>query len=120
MRDHEPSTGAADRSRADTPAATPSAPFDLPPDATLYRARCPAATAQRLLPYDHHRVRVNDQLGVLVTYPLMGQPLGASVDVWIVVHASASQHPTAPDEVQSVVDALTVVPTDDGASHDPT
>lgn len=103
----------ADRPASGAPADDASTPFDLPSGATLYRVRCPPATARRVLRYDHHRVRIDGQLGVLVTYPLMGQPLDAAVDVWIVVHASASRHPPAPHEVQSLLDGLTVVPIED-------
>ena len=85
-------------------------PFGVPAGAEIYLVSCGVDVARRLLRFDHHRVRVDGKLGVLVTYPLMGRQLTGPVDLWIVVHDSASRHPTAPAEAQAIVDALVAVP----------
>lgn len=69
-------------------------------------ARCTRAQAEQLVNYDHHRVRVNGRLAVMLTFHWL--PLEAAPEPLLlkVIFAHAEQHPPVPGEVQALVDAL--------------
>jgi len=69
-------------------------------------ALCPPELASRLLPYDHHTVRINNRSGVLITYPhLTLSELTQPVE-FQVVFEHITGHPPAPAEVQAIIDNL--------------
>jgi hypothetical protein len=56
--------------------------------------------------YDHHAVKVNGQLGVMLTYEWLPLEEHAGPFVLTVVFHHAGQHPRAPEAIQSIVDEL--------------
>jgi hypothetical protein len=65
------------------------------------------AQAACLVDYDHHRVRVSGELGVMLTYQWLTGDEAAEVRTLIVVFPPlpiALAHPPAPPEVQTVID----------------
>lgn len=69
-------------------------------------AICTRAQAEQLVRYDHHVVRVNGRPGVMLTYAWMPVEEHAGPFVLTVVFQYAEKHPTAPEEIQSIVDEL--------------
>ncbi len=72
------------------------------------RAICPANAVELLLRFDHHTVWVNGRRALLRTYPWAGEPshdpdTGRPFEVSFTY---AAGHPSAPPEVQAVVDGL--------------
>ncbi len=64
--------------------------------------------AEQLVRYDHHRVRINGRLGIMLTYHWL--PLEDAAETLllkVVFHDSASQHPPTPPEIQALVEQLT-------------
>lgn len=84
----------------------PSKTSDRALKAVRALAGCTPAQARILRPFDHHRVRVEDRSGVMLTYdwPLADE----SRDQYelVVVFAYADRHPAAPPHVQAVIDQL--------------
>lgn len=63
--------------------------------------------AENLMSYDHHRVRVGNQVGIMLTYQwMMLEALPDTLELEIVFHPAAMQHPPAPDFIQAVIDVL--------------
>src|SRR5215208_3025418 len=83
-------------------------------------AVCTRNQAETLVRYDHHRVRVENRWGIMITYPWM--PLEEAQEPLIVkvlfnpaskynfssdqVRAMIFKHPLAPEEVQKIIDQL--------------
>jgi len=67
-------------------------------------AVCNRQQAEQLVNYDHHHIRVNARLGIMLTYHWM--PLEDAVEpllLKVVFHDSARQHPPAPPDVHNVI-----------------
>lgn len=81
---------------------------DVYPDQA--QAWCSRDQAERLVSFDHHRVRVGGRQGVMLTYHWL--PLETAVEPLLltVVFHYAEQHPPAPPEVQVIIDQLTFTP----------
>jgi hypothetical protein len=87
-----------------------------------YIAVCSRQQAEQLVHYDHHHVRINSRLGIMLTYHWM--PLEDSAEpllLKVVFHDSARQHPPAPQGIQEIVGQLKLMPeikesTNDGES----
>ncbi len=83
-------------------------------------ANCTRVQAELLIRYDHHRVRVGDRWGIMITYPWMTlESIAEPLTVRVLLnpaprHARSEdevrsiifKHPLAPNEVQAVIDAL--------------
>ena len=69
-------------------------------------ALCTREQAEQLVRYDHHVVNVNDRLGVMLTYEWMPVEEHTGPFVLTVIFQYAEKHPTAPEEIQSIVDGL--------------
>jgi hypothetical protein len=69
-------------------------------------AICTREHAEALVKYDHHIVRVNGRLGVMLTYTWMPREEHTGPLVLTVVFHSAENHPRPPETIQSVVDEL--------------
>ncbi|HZY41882.1 MAG TPA: hypothetical protein VFF59_07760 [Anaerolineae bacterium] len=69
-------------------------------------ANCSAEQAQRLMRFDHHRVRVQDRSGVMLTYDWLMDAAPRDRYELVVVFQYAAAHPTAPPDVQAVIDQL--------------
>ncbi len=69
-------------------------------------AICTRAQAEQLINYDHHRVMISEQPGVLLTYEWMPIEEHVGPFVLTVVFHHAEMHPRAPDEVQAIVNRL--------------
>ena len=69
-------------------------------------AICTREQANQLVNYDHHVIRVNGQLGVMLTYEWMPLDEHAGLFVLTVVFHRAENHPRAPETVQAIVDGL--------------
>lgn len=69
-------------------------------------AICTRTQAQQLVRYDHHAIRVNGRRGVMLTYPWMPVEEHAGPFVLTVVFQYAEKHPTAPEDIQALVDGL--------------
>ena len=69
-------------------------------------AICSREQAAQLVQYDHHRVSVLGQMGILLTHEWM--PLEEHIGPFVltVVFHHADLHPSAPAEIQAVVDRL--------------
>lgn len=69
-------------------------------------AICTPQQAEQLANYDHHVVHVNGRPGVMLTYAWM--PVEEHTDPFVltVVFHYAEKHPSAPKEIQSIVDGL--------------
>lgn len=75
----------------------------VPPDALQSAAVCPRPQAELLVQYDHHRVKVANRWGIMITYPWM--PLEEAADPLqvIVVFNPAPRHVPDPDQVRAIV-----------------
>jgi hypothetical protein len=73
-------------------------------------AVCTRAQAELLSAYDHHTVRVQGQLGVLLTYPWWPVEDASEPFLLTIVFHYAQQHPPAPPAIQAVIDQLTFEP----------
>ena len=84
-------------------------------------ARCPRSQAPQLLRYDHHVVWVRGRPALLRTYHWAAQAVEAWPDEMPVEisFTYASGHPTAPAEIQRVVESLSFAPIEsaDGPSE---
>ncbi|PKN95193.1 MAG: hypothetical protein CVU44_00500 [Chloroflexi bacterium HGW-Chloroflexi-6] len=69
-------------------------------------AICSRAQAAQLVDYDHHTVRIQGRLGVLLTYPWLPLDENPGPFVLTVVFHHAEKHPAAPEAVQTLVDGL--------------
>ena len=69
-------------------------------------AICTRSQAEQLINYDHHRVTVLDKACVLLTHEWMPIEERAGPFVLTVVFHHADQHPSAPDEIQAIVNTL--------------
>ena len=69
-------------------------------------AICTRQQAKQLVDYDHHVVLVNGRPGVMFTYDWMPVEEHSGPFVLTVVFHYAEKHPTAPKEIQSLVDGL--------------
>jgi hypothetical protein len=69
-------------------------------------AICTPEQAEILVNYDHHAVRVNGRLGVMLTYAWMPVEEHVGPFVLTVVFHYAEKHPMAPEAIQSVIDGL--------------
>ena len=67
---------------------------------------CTREQSELLVNYDHHIVRVNGRLGVMLTYPWMPVEEHAAPFILTVIFHHAEKHPAAPEAIQSIVDAL--------------
>lgn len=69
-------------------------------------AICTRDQATYLVDYDHHRVRVDGRLAVMLTYDWM--PLENAPDPLLlrVVFQYAEKHPAAPPDIQAIIDQL--------------
>ena len=76
----------------------------LQPDQAV--AVCTREQAEQLADFDHHTVRINDQLGVMLTHQWMPLEEHAPPFLLTVVFRHADSHPSAPAEIQSLVDGL--------------
>lgn len=69
-------------------------------------AICTRDQAVQIVNYDHHRVRVDGRLAVMLTYhwmPLEDTPEPLTLRA---VFQYADKHPAAPPEVQAIIDQL--------------
>ena len=69
-------------------------------------ALCSRQQAELLVPYDHHVVRVDARAGVMLTYEWLPFDEHSGPFVLTVVFHSADKHPSAPAEIQSIVEGL--------------
>ncbi len=69
-------------------------------------AICNREQAKQLVDFDHHTVRINDRLGVMLTSEWMPLEEHAPPFVLTVVFRYADRHPAAPSEIQTLVDGL--------------
>jgi len=69
-------------------------------------AICTREQAEQLANYDHHVVYVNGRAGVLLTYEWMPFEEHTGPFVLTVVFHHANQHPSAPENIQAIVDEL--------------
>jgi hypothetical protein len=69
-------------------------------------ALCTREQAQQLVGFDHHTVRIHNRLGVMLTYEWIPLEEHAPPFVLTVVFRHADSHPSAPAEIQSLVDGL--------------
>lgn len=69
-------------------------------------AVCTREQAEQLVPYDHHTVRVQDRLGVMLTYAWMPIEEHVGPFVLTVAFQYAEKHPRAPEPIQAIVDRL--------------
>ncbi len=76
----------------------------LQPDQAV--AVCTREQAEQLADFDHHTVRINDQLGVMLTHQWMPLEEHAPPFVLTVVFRYADRHPAAPAEIQTLVNRL--------------
>ncbi len=92
----------------------------IPPESIQVTAVCSREQAEVLVRYDHHRVKVENRWGILITYPWM--PLEEAQEPLVPkvifnpapkhnispdqVRAIIFKHPLAPEEVQEIVDRL--------------
>ncbi|NKB33920.1 MAG: hypothetical protein GKR91_12550 [Pseudomonadales bacterium] len=70
--------------------------------------------AKRLIEFDHFIIRIEDKDGVMLTYPWMEEGLSSSNEPFVlrVVFEHVAGHPTAPSEIQELVDQLKFVTND--------
>lgn len=69
-------------------------------------ALCTREQVEALVNYDHHTVRVDGRLGVMLTYEWMPVEEHSGPFVLTVVFHYAEKHPPAPEAIQSIVDQL--------------
>ncbi|HJS18178.1 MAG TPA: hypothetical protein VJ785_05495 [Anaerolineales bacterium] len=69
-------------------------------------AVCTREQAEQLLGYDHHVVQVNGRVGVMLTYEWMPLEERAGPFVLTVVFQHVEKHPSAPAQIQAVIDGL--------------
>lgn len=92
----------------------------VPPLPHQMQAVCTRAQAQAVVDFDHHRVRVGERWGLLITYPWMPLEDAPEPLLALVVFNPAPayfkneedlrqmifQHPLAPETVQQIIEAL--------------
>ncbi len=76
----------------------------LHPDQAV--AICTREQARQLVDFDHHTVRINDRLGVMLTHEWMPLEEHSPPFLLTVVFRHADSHPSAPAEIQSLIDGL--------------
>jgi hypothetical protein len=92
----------------------------ISPDSDQAVAECTRAQAETLVRFDHHRVRVADRWGIMITFPWM--PLEEAQEPFLLkvifnpaptylstpdeVFTIVIKHPQAPEEVQNIIDKL--------------
>jgi hypothetical protein len=69
-------------------------------------AICTREQAEQLVDFDHHTVRINDRIGVMLTNEWMPLEEHAPPFLLTVVFRYADRHPAAPAEIQTLVDRL--------------
>lgn len=69
-------------------------------------AICTRDQAAQIVNYDHHRVRVDGRLVVMLTYHWMPLEEAAEPLILRAVFQYAEKHPPAPLEVQTIIDQL--------------
>jgi len=69
-------------------------------------AVCTRDQAAQIVNYDHHRVRVDGRLAVMLTYHWMPLEEAAEPLILRAVFQYAEKHPPAPPEVQTIIDQL--------------
>lgn len=94
--------------------------LELPAGAHQAAATCTREQAETLVKFDHHRVKVGERWGILISYPLMPleeaqEPLAITVifnpsprhlPTPDQIRSVIFKHPLAPAEVQQIVDQL--------------
>jgi hypothetical protein len=77
-----------------------------------WRASCPRTAAALLLRYDHHVVWIDGRRALLRTCHGAAEPLSdaAAMLLFEVSFTFAAGHPSAPAEVQAIVDGIAFVP----------
>ena len=73
-------------------------------------AICTPEQAHQLIDFDHHTVRVDGRLGVMITYPRMealvlGEELPEAPEL-IIIFRNPEMHPPAPAHIQQIIDQL--------------
>ena len=76
----------------------------LYPDQAI--AICTREQAKQLVDFDHHTVRINGRLGVMLTYEWMPLEKHSPPFLLTVVFRYADRHPAAPAEIQTLVNRL--------------
>ena len=76
----------------------------LQPDQAV--AICTREQARQLVDFDHHTVRIQGRLGVMLTNEWMPLEEHAPPFLLTVVFRYADRHPAAPAEIQSLVNRL--------------
>jgi hypothetical protein len=72
-------------------------------------AICTREQTGQLVNYDHHRVWVDSCLGIMLTYHWMPlEDAKAPLTLSIVFHESAQQHPSAPQQIQTIINQLVI------------
>jgi hypothetical protein len=69
-------------------------------------ALCSREQAEKLVRYDYHVVQVRGRAGVMLTYEWMPLEEHTGPLVLTVVFQHVEKHPSAPEEVQTIVDSL--------------
>jgi len=69
-------------------------------------AICTREQAGQLVHYDHHVVNVNGRMGVMLTYEWMPIEAHQGPFLLTVVFHHTAGHPSAPEEIQSLVGEL--------------
>ena len=69
-------------------------------------AICTREQARQLVDFDHHTVRIQGRLGVMLTNEWMPLEEHAPPFLLTVVFRYADRHPAAPAEIQTLVDGL--------------
>ena len=69
-------------------------------------AICTQEQARQLVDFDHHTVRIHDRLGVMLTREWLPLEEHAPPFVLTVVFRRADSHPSAPADIQTLVDGL--------------
>jgi hypothetical protein len=69
-------------------------------------AICTRQQAEQLVNYDHHVVQVDGRAGVMLTYEWMPLEEHTGPFLLTVVFHYVEKHPTAPEEIQAIVDGL--------------
>lgn len=69
-------------------------------------AICSREQASQLAPFDHHVVNVNGKAGVMLTHEWLPVEEHQGPFVLTVVFHHAEKHPSAPEEIQVVIDVL--------------
>jgi hypothetical protein len=71
-------------------------------------AICTSEQAEQLVNYDHHVIKVNGRLGVMLTYREAWMPMEEHAGPFIltVVFHHVEKHPRASEEVQAILNGL--------------